>query len=125
MAFLPNESARWRVRGFLERVRQEPIRKEIGPVELGRWDTWIMHFKLRTDAQGLFELWHDGELVARKEGPNALVRDSIPLKWGPYIGIGNTVTAPIVLFYDDVILGDERCRMEDIAAMLAKKPAAP
>ena len=120
---LKSGTATWRIRGYLERVDQPGLRLDTGRIELGRWHTWIMHVNLRADAQGLLEVWHNGKLICQRSGPNALAGDSIPLKWGPYIGIGNTVTAPIVLFYDDVILGDERCRMEDIAALLAQKTA--
>jgi hypothetical protein len=105
----------WSLKGFLSRVTGTDREETVGPVVLRSWDDWVMHIKVRSDDQGLIELWRNGDQMLSWTGPNAFPLDSIPVKWGAYIGSGNATTDPITVLYDDVVIADETARYEDVA----------
>ena len=70
------------------------IGKEIlwyGPVNQGEWVDWIFRIKWSHREDGLTEVWKNGELLARREGPNTY-KDlrGVYLKLGIYHPPSNT-----------------------------------
>lgn len=41
------------------------------PYTTGRWTDWVFHVRWSHRSDGLTEVWRDGKLIARREGPNA------------------------------------------------------
>ena len=111
---LPAASDEWVGRGFLERIQLPPVRKGFGPAELGKWETWVMHFRLADDDKGFIEIWRGVKKVYDGKGPNARKGDRTPLKWGIYISIGNRLQQDSRVLYDDIVLGDEHSSYEEV-----------
>lgn len=75
-----------------------------GAVTPGRWTDWEFRVRWSYGADGLTEVWRDGELVFRREGPNTY-KDlrGVYLKLGLYHPTDDTVA-----FFDRVSLTDQR-----------------
>uniref|UniRef100_B8HQ90 Polysaccharide lyase n=1 Tax=Cyanothece sp. (strain PCC 7425 / ATCC 29141) TaxID=395961 RepID=B8HQ90_CYAP4 len=43
---------------------------DLGSYAKGRWTDWVIHVKWSHRSDGLLEVWRDGQLVARRVGPN-------------------------------------------------------
>ena len=84
----PESDFIWDIRGYMERIHASTVRENAGPIEVGKWTNWVMHFKLSDDANGFIEIWKNGVKVFERHGINAKHGDRIPLKWGIYIEIG-------------------------------------
>lgn len=111
----------WLCRLFLERVSVKGVRTQLSPVALGRWETWVMHFRLANDQSGFFELWQNGKSIYKNTGPNATPGDAMPIKWGVYIGIGSKLKKEMKVLYDDVVLGDEKSSLAEVSLALHLK----
>lgn len=42
-----------------------------GPLKRGAWTDWVFRVRWSYGSDGLLEVWKDGTLIARREGPNA------------------------------------------------------
>jgi hypothetical protein len=78
------------------------------PLDRGRWTDWVIHTRWSYTADGLLEVWKNGQLVVAKQGPNTY-NDSHSLyfmvgiyKW-PWMetGLGWTQTKR-VLYVDEI-----------------------
>ena len=105
----------WTFRGYMSRVTGTDFSYEAGPVTLGVWDEWVMHVKVRSDAEGRITVWRNGEQIADHPGQNAFKGDRVAVKWGPYIGSNSVTNEEIHVYYDDVVIGDENARYEDVS----------
>lgn len=113
----------WLTRIFLERINLPRVAEKAGEAALGRWESWVMHFRLADDSKGFVEVWRNGKKVYDGKGPNAKAGDKLPLKWGPYIGKGNKLVKDCRYLYDDVVLGDEKSSYEEVTKAQAKPSA--
>lgn len=116
----PGSLLTWNIRGFMERIHESPVREKAGPIELGKWTNWVMHFKLNDDSNGFVEMWKNGVKVYEKHGRNAIKGDRIPVKWGIYIGIGNKLLQDITVYFDDIVYCNESSNLEEITASMNK-----
>ena len=114
----------WSLKGYLSRVKSKDVESQAGQVVVRTWDDFVMHIKLRSDAQGLIELWRNGEKMLEWKGQNAFSGDSIAVKWGAYIGIGNDAEVETNVYFDDIVIGDETARYEDVSPS-GKSPLLP
>ena len=76
----------------------------LGPVARGKWTDWVFHIKLSYQADGVLEVWKNGELVVQRKGPN-----TYNAEYGPYLkfGIykwdwGNKNVTRRVLYFDEI-----------------------
>ncbi|WP_052055415.1 heparin lyase I family protein [Myxosarcina sp. GI1] len=76
----------------------------LGDYQTGVWTDWTFHVKWSYEADGLFEVWQNDNLVIRETGPNAY-NDAL----GPYLKVGlynkkwqNSELTKRELYYDDV-----------------------
>lgn len=77
-----------------------------GELERGAWHDMVVHARWSLDADGLVEVWQDGELVAEREGPNVWVDGGdIFLKFGVYKG-QEANDADKTIYYDDIRASD-------------------
>ena len=59
---------------------------ELQKIVPGEWVEWVFHLVWHYDGSGLTEIWRNGDLVVRREGPNAYNDRLAPyLKLGLYI----------------------------------------
>ena len=105
-------NCRWDARRTSDKEEPEgKLELERIPFERGRWTDWVFHYRASFGPDGLIEAWKDGELVARHAGPNCY-NDEVGLyfKWGIYHTQGSRV-----LYNDELRIGSERARWEDVA----------
>ena len=96
---------------------------QIGKQKKGVWTSFVFHIRFSCNADGLLEIWKDGESVVNYTGPN-YYND----KKGPFFKLGiykpewksktnkSTVTNRVV-FYDDVIIGNENADLKTIQSV--------
>ncbi len=80
------------------------------PYERGRWTDWVFRYRCSFGDDGLIEAWKDGELVTRRQGPNAYNDEQgLYFKWGIYHTEGRRV-----LVNDELRIGDEHATFADV-----------
>ena len=59
----------------------------VGPAaaDVGRWVTWVFHFKVTWNPDGFVRVWKDGELVLEKYDVRTAFNDKV----GPYLNLGS------------------------------------
>jgi hypothetical protein len=81
----------------------------------GVWEHFVLHCKYSTGPEGVLEVWKDGIKYITQTGPNAIPFNQIKIKWGLYIGAGNSVPQTLTCYFDDVKIGGENCSYEEIS----------
>ena len=77
------------------------------PEPQDRWVALTCQVRLRDNADGRLRIWADGNLVVDLRGPNTLPGDTMQVKWGVYIGGGNSMADSLSADYDDIAMTDE------------------
>jgi hypothetical protein len=114
-----SNGTQWTLRGFLERFGGKAVRLDCGPIPMGRWETWIAHFKVTDDETGLLEFWRGDTKVFEQRGPNAKRGTyALPLKWGIYIGIGNKLKQGATVYFDNIIVADRAATFGEMQRLL-------
>lgn len=88
----------WRIRNLWEGGRKDWV---LGSVfeDVGRWTDFVIHYKPSFTSSGVLEVWKDGVLVARRNGPNTQ-KDAN----GPFLALGllkDAYKAPVKSVYHD------------------------
>jgi hypothetical protein len=81
----------------------------------GVWETFVLHLKYRTDSEGILEVWKDGVKYITQNGANAIPNNRGKIKFGLYIGAGNSVPQTLTCYFDDVKIGGANCSYEEIS----------
>jgi Polysaccharide lyase len=108
---------------------------DLGPVTKDTWHEFVFHFIHSIHAEGLVEVWHNGEKVRTHQGGNMYNNVDMP-KWklGIYKfqwnGEGTTDTHERILYIDNIRVGNARATLADMSPATApdkevKPPAAP
>jgi hypothetical protein len=79
---------------------------KIGPVEFGKWETWVFHVRFVDGPKGVIEVWRNGDPVFRQAGMTVLDGDIMRIKWGVYVGKGNRAKQEIATLFDDITIGE-------------------
>lgn len=81
-------------------------------IKIGEWNDFVLNFKFSYTNGGFFKTWLNGELILNDTGINCY-NDEIP----PYfkIGIYATLDKEMIVFYDEVRVGDKDSTYEEIA----------
>ncbi|MCC5576279.1 heparin lyase I family protein [Microtetraspora sp. AC03309] len=93
---------------------------DLGPYATGTWTDWVFHVKWRTDSQGMFEVWRNGQPVLQRTGATHAGGPRSPyFKFGIYKWDWNDPKKPSdtnerVMFYDSLRLGDQRATYDDV-----------
>jgi hypothetical protein len=102
------------------------------PVRPGAWVAWVIHARWSPKADGLIQVWKDGQLVADLKGPNTY--GTIGVEYTPYLKTGiyhpewhldkpenkvrfeadNPVATRKIIYVTDVKVGDARASREDV-----------
>lgn len=96
-------------------------RIDLGGYALSVWTDWIVHVKWSYQADGLLEIWKNGNLVVQRIGPNTY-NDKV----GPYFKMGiykpdwkhkpeKSTTDTRTIYFDEVHIGDKSTSYTDIA----------
>ena len=115
LAWKQPEGHSWSFRGYMSRMNQTDFDEPAGPQVIGTWENWVMHLKLRSDAQGEITLWRNGRKIFHRVGQNAWAGDRIAVKWGAYVGSKNTPQQETHVYYDDIVIADETATYQDVA----------
>lgn len=91
-----------------------------GSIEKGQWTDWVFHVKWSYRDDGLVEVWKNGTLLKRREGPNCYNdKGGLYFKWGIYHTLENRV-----LYNDEFRMGDEKADYRTVAPPGSRLPAA-
>ena len=72
---------------FIVGHRWSEDKKVIGPIDEGRWHSYVVHVKhSRSSGSGFLEIWRDGELVVPRHSRATMDSSSSYLKMGIYRG---------------------------------------
>jgi hypothetical protein len=91
-------------------------RFDLGPVEKGKWNDWVIRYKPSFNDDGEVEVWKDGQKVVSHKGANAF-NDRRPgfAKFGIYRPRGGGTVGRRIIDFDEVKVGDESSRFEDVS----------
>ena len=91
-----------------------------GNIEKGRWTDWVFHVRWSYRDDGLVEVWKNGQLLKRREGPNCYNdKGGLYFKWGIYHTLENRV-----LYNDEFRMGDEKAGYRAVAPPGSRLPPA-
>jgi hypothetical protein len=95
--------------------------KSLGVYREGRWTDWVFHVQWSWTGDGLTEIWKNGELVFKRQGPNAYNDNQGPClktgmyKWPYKVKPESCPTDRQVIYIDEIRIADESATYDDIA----------
>jgi hypothetical protein len=102
-------------------VNQESRRKiDLGLVTKDTWHQFVIHFIHSYEADGLIEIWHNGNKILTHPGGNMYNNVDMPrwklgiYKW-KWNGSETTDTRKRVLYFDNIKVGDNQVSLKDMA----------
>jgi hypothetical protein len=81
----------------------------------GVWEHFVFHFKYSATSGGIVEGWKDGVKYINVSGQNAYAFNRSRIKWGIYLGVGNSAGQTLTCYFDDVKIGGANSSYEDIS----------
>jgi hypothetical protein len=90
---------------------------DLGPVLSNQWVSWVIHVKWATDNSGIMQVWKNGALVIDKPHAVTAPPEGTYFKLGINKfgwGIQSSSVAQRVLYFDEVRIGNERAKYEDV-----------
>lgn len=100
-----------------------------GKIDRGAWTDWVLHVRWSYGADGLLEVWKNGEKVLTRRGPNTYNdRKETYFKTGVYkwdwkSNPQRSVVDRRVLFVDEIRWGDSTSSYEEVAPRGKRPPA--
>ncbi|MCA1993970.1 MAG: polysaccharide lyase, partial [Coleofasciculus sp. S288] len=89
-----------------------------GSYTRGTWTDWVIHAKWSYNKDGLLEIWKNGTKLVSWVAPNCYNDTDYPFhfKIGMYKpGYNSTHPSPLVIYHDEVRIGNENARYSDVA----------
>lgn len=89
-----------------------------GSYAKGRWTDWVIHAKWSYNKDGLLELWKNGTKLGSWIAPNCYndIEHPFHFKIGMYKpGYNSSHPSPLVIYHDEVRIGNENARYADVA----------
>jgi hypothetical protein len=81
----------------------------------GKWEKFVFHCKYSTGSDGVIEVWKDGKRYINEKGVNAISFNRFRIKWGLYLGIGNSAGEDLNCYFDDVKIAGSNSSLEEIS----------
>lgn len=106
---------KWRWREFSSTFNPNSTATDMVTVNYGVWEKFVFHCKFKSNANGLIEVWRNGELIYRVARQNGTAKSQTRIVWGVYTGIGNTNHPYASCYYDDVKIGNRNASYDDVA----------
>lgn len=105
----PSHYAYWRWRKFISKY--SPVgnitETKLSSLRYNQWEKFVIHCKLKNnDNEGLIEIWKNGERIYTLQQKNAELDTRVVIKWGVYIGTGNSSKDVLSCYYDDIKIGN-------------------
>ena len=113
---LSTTTDKWRWREFTSVFDPNTNNSEIGSVNYGKWDRFVFHCRVRSNNTGLIEVWQNDVKIYAVTRQNAIQYDRTRIKWGIYIGAGNTVHETLKCYFDDVKIGNRNASYDDVSS---------
>lgn len=111
---LNTETDKWKWREFKSDYNFNFCKEDISEVNYGKWDKFVFHCKFKSNAQGLMEVWQNGTKIYSITRQNGIRFSRTRIKWGVYIGAGNTEHEPLHCYYDDVKIGGRNSSYQEV-----------
>lgn len=98
---------------------------ELGALPKDKWTSVVMHVKHSSGSDGLIEMWINGQKVVNRAGANMYSLSSgqyetprykIGVYKADWNGTSTTETTQRVVYFDNVVLGNEKATYAEIAA---------
>ncbi len=81
----------------------------------GKWEKFVLHCKYSTENNGLIEVWKDGKKYISRNWANAIPFSRFRIKWGIYLGIGNSAGQDLTCYFDEVKIAGSNSSFEEIS----------
>jgi hypothetical protein len=78
------------------------------------WEKFVIHCKYSATNSGIIEVWKDGVKYINLTGQNAYAMNRARIKFGLYLGIGNSAGQDLSCYFDDVKIGGANCSYAEI-----------
>ena len=111
---LSTTSNKWKWREYTSVFDPNTYSGEISSVNYGKWDRFVFHCRVRSNNTGLIEVWQNDVKIYTATRQNGIKYDRTRIKWGIYIGAGNTVHETIKCYFDDVKIGNQNASYNDV-----------
>lgn len=88
----------------------------LGSVSRGQWTDFVFHIKSSSTPKGVFEVWVNGVQKVQYRGITMLPQyRGHFIKAGPYKGKGHQVTTDTIIYYDELRIGNQNAKYQDVA----------
>ena len=96
---------------------------DLGNYQTSVWTNWVFHIRFSWESDGFIELWENGKLVQKIDGPNAyndVVGNYLKVgiykwMWAPAEkNISKSIIAQRIIYYSDLRVGDEKATYKDV-----------
>jgi hypothetical protein len=90
---------------------------DLGPILNNQWMSWVIHVKWATDNSGILQVWKNGALVIDKPHAVTAPPEGTYFKLGINKfgwGIQPSSVTERVLYFDEVRIGNENAKYEDV-----------
>ena len=111
---LNTETDKWKWREFKSDYNFNYCKEDISPVNYGMWEKFVIHCVFKSNSQGLIEVWQNGTKIYSEKRQNGIRFDRTRIKWGVYIGAGNTEHEPLHCYYDNVKIGGRKSSYQEV-----------
>lgn len=89
-----------------------------GAIDRGQWTDWVFHIKWSWKQDGIVEVWKNGQLLKRREGPNCYNdKGGLYFKWGIY-----HTEEDRTLYNDELRIADGTATYETVAPPGSRVP---
>ena len=111
---LNTKTDKWRLREFKSVYDPNEYADDIAPLNYGRWEKFVFHCIFRSNDTGLLEIWKNGVKVYSQKRQNGIKYDRTRIKWGVYIGAGNSVNSDVKCYFDDIKIGGANSSYDEV-----------
>jgi hypothetical protein len=90
---------------------------DLGPIISDQWVSWVLHIKWASDQTGIIQVWKNGTLVLDVKNTQTSPDMGSYFKLGINKfgwGLQPSTTSQRVLYFDEVRIGNEKARYEDV-----------
>jgi len=102
---LSTTTDKWKLREFESMCDPNTCNDDISAVNYGQWDRFVFHCKFKSDNTGVFEIWRNDVKIYSATRQNGVKNARTRVKWGIYLGAGNTEHETLKCYFDDVKIG--------------------
>ena len=109
-----SDTDKWRWREFQSTFDPNTTSTDMVTVNYGVWEKFVFHCKFKSNANGLIEVWRNGEKIYTVTRQNGTAKSQTRIVWGVYTGIGNVTHPDFSCYYDDVKIGNRNASYNDV-----------